>query len=118
MLSDGEGPATTISGHDAPSTHHEFADVNCRTNIVVSTPVGVALTGTSPERLSPCWKAPIIGLTIPKKAVANAWAASTGSPNLVVVEAKGQIAVSGCVTGPSAVVTVVVDAGGLGAGPH
>src|ERR1019366_23338 len=53
MLSDDEGPVTTMSGHDAPRTHHEFADVNWRTSIVVTAPVGVALTGTSPERLSP-----------------------------------------------------------------
>ena len=49
--------------------------------------------------------------------MANAWAASTGSPNRVTVEAKGHIAVSGCVTGPS-VVVVVVDEGDVEAGPH
>ncbi len=55
-----------MSGHDAPRTHHEFAGVNWRRIMVVTGPVGVALTGTSPERLSPCWKDPTNGLVNPR----------------------------------------------------
>jgi hypothetical protein len=41
----------------------------------------------------------------------------SGSPKRVTVEAKGHIAVSGCVTGPG-VVVVIVEIGDVNAGPH
>ena len=55
------GCAKEISAAAAPRTHHELSAPSWRTKTVVSGPVALARTETSPDRASPCLNGPIIG---------------------------------------------------------
>ena len=61
-----------------PSTHHDEPVPSWRTSTVVTGPVGVERTGTSPDRPSPWAKVPTAGAVIPRYCVAKPVAAPSG----------------------------------------
>jgi len=55
------GADRVMPGVAAPTTHQFVSDPSWRTSTVVTGPVGFGWTGTSPDRESPCRKAPTVG---------------------------------------------------------